>query len=331
MSRAIGEELLGLAEGWVRLFANRAQPYAVQQADGSYRWVYEAATPQLVAAHLAGETTLAFSSTDARGGCRWACLDVDVPGSLPQLLALSAVLAELGLPGLVEASRRGGHLWLLLDEPVPVVVLRHAVAEALAESAAVGIEIPAHELYPDLPLGVAPVGSAPGKVGKVLGHAVRLPLGVHRKTQRRYPLFDARGLPCAFTTMETAAAFVLAVPRVVAGPLRERWQAFVADHTAAQKAAQVKRMEQAETVERAQRVQAIKRAGAYAAPDAPETHIRTRVGERVGTHSTVIRWVDAQISPLELLVELAPDAQMRRAGRGYIGWCPFHDGATRSC
>ncbi|HKB47997.1 MAG TPA: hypothetical protein VKC57_09890, partial [Ktedonobacterales bacterium] len=30
-------------------------------------------------------------------------------------------------------------------------------------------------------------------------------------------------------------------------------------------------------------------------------------------------------SPLDLLAELAPDAEMRRAGRGSIGWCPFHD------
>ncbi len=97
-------DLLPQAERWVALFANRARPYAMQQADGSYRWVYKEMMPQLVAAHLAGELTLASSSTDTRGYTRWACLDVDVPGSMPQLLALRAALAELGLPGLVEAS-----------------------------------------------------------------------------------------------------------------------------------------------------------------------------------------------------------------------------------
>jgi hypothetical protein len=39
----------------------------------------------------------------------------------------------------------------------------------------------------------------------------------------------------------------------------------------------------------------------------------------------VIRWVDAHVSPLELLAELAPESEPRRVGRGYIGWCPFHD------
>jgi hypothetical protein len=45
----------------------------------------------------------------------------------------------------------------------------------------------------------------------------------------------------------------------------------------------------------------------------------------VGTHSPVIRWVDAQVSPLDLLADLAPEAALRPVGRGYLGWCPFHD------
>src|SRR5262249_1014331 len=92
-----------LAGRGMALFANGGRPYAVQQADGSYRWVYEELRSALVAAHLAGESTLALSSLDARGAARWACLDVDVPGSLPQLLELRAALAEpgeLGLGGL---------------------------------------------------------------------------------------------------------------------------------------------------------------------------------------------------------------------------------------
>ncbi len=305
LKQEVNPELLPWAERWMTLFANRARPYAVQQVEGSYRWVYEDCTPQLVAAHLAGagtDITLAFSSTDVRGCSRWACLDVDVPGSLPQLLALRDALVELGLPGLVEASRRGGHLWLLLDEPAPAVALRFAIASALCEAAAMGVEIPAYELYPDTPA----VGA--------LGHAVRLPLGVHRKTGMRYPLFDAGGLPCAFTAIEKAAGFVLAAPRVAAGTLRARWEVIVADRTA----------------ERAERALGTEQAGAWdrGAPE-PEPsmglQVRGRVERRVGTRSAVIRWVDAHISPLELLAELAPEAEMRRAGRGSIGWCCFHD------
>jgi hypothetical protein len=57
-----------------------------------------------------------------------------------------------------------------------------------------GVEVPALEFYPD--------SCARG----VLGHAVRLPLGVHRKTGLRYPFFDEQGLPCTFTVIEKAAA-----------------------------------------------------------------------------------------------------------------------------
>jgi hypothetical protein len=39
----------------------------------------------------------------------------------------------------------------------------------------------------------------------------------------------------------------------------------------------------------------------------------------------VIRWVDAQVNPLDLLEELALATDMRLAGQGYLGWCPFHD------
>jgi len=303
--------LATLAERWMATFANRPRPYAVQRPGGSYRWVYEELTPRLVAAHLAGEVTLALSSLDARGAARWACLDVDVPGSLPQLLDLRAALAglgELSLPGLVEASRRGGHVWLLLDAPSPAVALRHAIAAALARLAAGGVEIPAHELYPDAQAAAAPANR--------LGHAVRLPLGVHRKTGVRYPLFDAQGLPCAFSTPERTAAFVLDAPRVSAAPLSEAWRAVVAERKATRTAAKARGAGGAEGEAKGEpRAQAVEGAEG----------VGERAGGRVGTHSAVIRWVDAQVSPLDLLAELAPDSEMRRAGRGYIGWCPFHD------
>jgi len=299
----IRTDLLAVAEDWLRLFANRIQPYALQRSDGSYRWIYEDCTPRLVAAHLAGELTLACSSTDRRGCSRWVCLDVDVPGSLPQLLAVRDALVEQGLPGLIEASRRGGHLWLLLDEPTPAVALRFATARALGEVAAQGTEIPAHELYPDTP--------AP----RALGHAVRLPLGVHRRTGLRYPLFDERGLPCAFTSMEKAAAFVVGAPRVAAGPLRERWREMRADRTAGRHVVTTARVAHSERNEQAR---AIEQASADRASGPP-------IQPQVGTRSAVIRWVDEHVSPLELMGELAPEAELRRAGRGSIGWCPFHD------
>jgi hypothetical protein len=292
-----------LLEGWLRAFLNRAQPYAVQQPDGTYRWVYEDCTAAVLAAHVAGDLTLALSSTDARGWGRWACLDVDVPGSLPQLLALRDALAEAaGLTGLMVGSRRGGHLWLLLDEPVPAMALRYAIRAALAEISAQGVEVPAHELYPD-------TGSA-----GALGHAVRLPLGIHRKTGLRYPPYDTEGLPCVFSSPERAAAYILeATSRIPGALMRGPWEAFLASggsHSRHGVGAPASDSPPAITT-----VPRVERPHAALPPH----------GERMGTRSTVIRWVDAHITPLDLLAELAPETEMKRVGRGYLGWCPFHD------
>ncbi len=297
-----------MLDGWLHTFLNRVRPYALQQVDGAYRWVYEDCTPALVAAHLAGELTLALSSTDARGWCRWACLDVDVPGSLPQLLAVRTALADLGLIGLVEGSRRGGHLWLFFDEPVPATAVRYMVGEALAAAYEAGVEVPTYELYPDTGAGSA------------LGHAVRLPLGVHRKTGRRYPLYDSEGLPCVFSSPAKAAAYLLdATPRVPATFARARWAAFIADGGARGRPA-TQLGDQSTTRSSDLAIRSRPRREASTVPIAGNQ----RVG-RVGTRSARIRWVDVHVSPLDLLAAFAPESDVRRVGRGYLGWCPFHE------
>jgi hypothetical protein len=261
--------------GWERLLVNRAQPSAVQQDDGSYRWVQDACTPALLREHLAGRVTLALSSLDASGGARWACLDADAPDSLGPLVHLHAALGDLGWPGIVEASRRGGHLWLFCAEVVPAVLLRRALFGVLARVQQQGLRLPSLEVYPDKDTG--------------LGHAVRLPLGVHRQSGRRYPLLDADGLPLRFASRPAAVRFLLALPRVPLHWLQASWDL----------------------------------PGAAAAPGAPVGATRPAT-----TRSAVIRWVDAQVAPLDLLADLAPASAMQRVGKGYLGFCPFHDDAA---
>jgi hypothetical protein len=52
---------------------------------------------------------------------------------------------------------------------------------------------------------------------------------------------------------------------------------------------------------------------------------QSSVSAPFSTTSAVIRWVDVQVNALDLLEELAPATDMRLAGQGYLGWCPFHD------
>jgi hypothetical protein len=242
---------------------------------------------------LRGELTLALSSSDGAGFCRWLCFDVDAPDGLRQLLTLNKVLFPLGLPGLVEASRRGGHLWLFLDAPLAVSAARSRALATLDQVCAQGVAVPECELYPD-------VGTA-AHAG--LGHAVRLPLGIHRLSGRRYALFDEYELPCAFTSTEAALRFVLAWPTVAELPAGQASTPEVA-------ADQDTRSDDAALTLQADPL------------DAP------RPG-RVGTRSPVIRWVDLHVSPLDLLAQLAPETELKKMGRGYLGWCPFHDDQER--
>jgi hypothetical protein len=274
----------------------RSRPFAVQVEDGSYRWLHEDITPEALLDHLDGDVTLALSSSDGLGNCRWLCLDVDdpAPSTLSWLLSVRTALAELGLPGLVEASRRGGHLWLFLETPLAVTTARAAVLAALAQLEAQGVAMLDYELYPDVS------AQHPGP----LGHAVRLLLGVHQLTGKRYPLFDHDGTPCAFTSTEAALRFVVGWPVVDATAIRElaaRWKGRV-DRPHA-------------PFGRTHRPQR----------KTPATANRAAEVERVGTRSSVIRWVDAQVSPLDLLEQLGEQPEMKRVGAGHLGWCPFHD------
>jgi len=294
-------DLEALIRDWERAFVNRARPYAVQQDDGSYRWAFRECDARALRAHLSGTETLALSSTDGRVRCRWACLDADAPDGLAQLRHIRVALAELGLLGLMEESRRGGHLWLFFAVALPAALPRAVVGAALDGLVARGELARLPEVYPDTD------GDDPAR----LGHAVRLPLGVHRRTGRRYPLLDGAGEPLPLTTPRDLAvqmAHLLAHPRVSATQLRA---------AAARLGVPPNAQGERQPGRRADR-----RAPARAA-GSPSGGAVTAAA--TSTTSAMIRWVDARVSPLDLLDELCPQAKMRPVGQGYLGWCPFHD------
>jgi hypothetical protein len=82
MSEEMSEEratLDALLTAFAARMVQRPRPFAIQIKDGSYRWVYADLTPDLLLDHLDGDLTLALSSSDGQGHCRWLCLDVDDP------------------------------------------------------------------------------------------------------------------------------------------------------------------------------------------------------------------------------------------------------------
>jgi hypothetical protein len=263
---------------WERRFLTRRQPYARQQEDASYRWVFQRLDRLALLAHLQGKETLALASRDELGQCRWVCVDADEPDGLFQLLLVRQTLTDQGLPSLLEQSRRGGHLWLFFSLPQPESLATSTVQALLAPLYASGQLPQVLEVYPD---------------HTELGHAVRMPLGIHRRTGLRYPFLDQDGAPVDLDDLPAAMACALAQPVIRPEQLR----AVAAQLGSSSHAART--------------------------PRTPASQPARSVP--ISTTSTVISWVDARVNPLDLLEELAPATDMRLAGQGHLGWCPFHD------
>jgi hypothetical protein len=119
-----------------------------------------------------------------------------------QLIDLADELRGHGIPALLEASRRGGHLWLHFVESTPAWKVR---AWLLPSAQALGVE-----LYPKQDM-LAPGGS---------GSLIRLPLGVHRKSRGWYPFLTrsacGQWVPVGETVEDCCAWAVQHVERILA-------------------------------------------------------------------------------------------------------------------
>jgi len=192
-----------LVAAFASLFIHNADHYAVQQRDGSYWHVPEPLSPGLVAAHLAGRITLGTYLLDRDSCCSFAVFDADSRDGLDKLGALQQWLAMGGVPSLLEASRRGGHLWIHFVEPVAASQVR---AWLLPYASEYGVEF-----YPKQDrLGVGGSGSV-----------IRLPLGVHRKSRGWYPFLavaDSGLLVPVGDSVAACCSWVCAAVRRVAVP-----------------------------------------------------------------------------------------------------------------
>ena len=158
-----------LVEAYASVFVHCWSQYAVQQRDGSYWRVREPLTLSLLAAHLAGRCTLGTYLLDEQHQCSFAVFDADSSDGLEQLGGLAMELALSGIPTVLEASRRGGHLWVHLAEPTPARAVR---AWLLPAAHLLGVEF-----YPKQDT-LGPDGAC---------SLIRLPLGIHQQARGWYP------------------------------------------------------------------------------------------------------------------------------------------------
>ncbi len=181
-------------------FIQRQDCYPLQLPTGRYICVKKRLTMTHVIDHIQGKHTLGAYVLDARSVARWLCLDVDHDEDWLALLQLAEVLHQDNIPAYLETSRRGGHLWLFTP-PLSGSDIRRFGTTLLKQHG-----LPACiELYPKQDQ----LKTGPGSL-------VRLPLGIHRKTGKRYHFIQLNGTPLAPTIREQVA--VLSRPRRVPRP-----------------------------------------------------------------------------------------------------------------
>jgi hypothetical protein len=203
------EDFLMVSERHLRILAarciGRRTDYAMQQDNGRYLRASSALTWEVLRRHVAGLDTIGAYVVDEHNSCHYAVFDADSANGLMQLLGVQRVLSADGVDSALEGSRRGGHLWVFCASALfPGLVRRW--------------------LLPYCPAGVEFYPKRDWATWDAPGSLVRVPLGVHRLSGRRYPFVVSadggdRVVPAAHSV--SASLEWLATIRRVPVPARE--------------------------------------------------------------------------------------------------------------
>ena len=194
-----------LVSAYAATFIPRWDRYPVQTQTGKYIQLPYPLTLDIVAAHLEDyrhpdrpAVTIGAYALSEQSEAKWVCFDSDQPEQWEQLLGTAHDLENSGIPGYLEASRRGGHLWLFTNE------ISGSIARRFGQQLAQEQGIEQIEIYPKQ-------ASLEGLEGG--GSFVRLPLGLHRKDRRVHHFIQPDGTPLAPTIREQL--ILLAAPQLI--------------------------------------------------------------------------------------------------------------------
>src|SRR5581483_11411759 len=137
-------------------------------------------TLDTVRRHLLGAVTIGLYSINPNTNCsKWVAIDADYDSAVEDLLKLQWELKQDGVEAALEKSRRGGHLWIFAEKPLPASQCLLYIANLAKRlnvpvkkgGLAEGIEIfpRKHEV-------------GPGE----FDNAIRGPLGIHRGAKQRF-------------------------------------------------------------------------------------------------------------------------------------------------
>jgi hypothetical protein len=163
---------------YVHTFAARTDVYSVWTPDG-WRPRRKPLTPEIVIAGLTGKGPAISGFMIAPPGLSHVlAFDFDTHDGFEQGMILGRTMSAQGLPAYVETSRRGAHLWCVLDDVLDAAIIRKA-ARALLATVLLPTDDPHIEIRPGSDT-VATDG---------LGHALRMPTMPHPKTGQRGQMY----------------------------------------------------------------------------------------------------------------------------------------------
>ena len=137
-------------------------------------------TPDTIRRHLEGEITIGlYAINPATQCCKWVAIDADYQDALADLLKLGHCLKQDGVDSALEQSRRGGHLWIFMAEPLLARDCRIYVCDLALR---LGIPIKVGRQREGIEIFPKQDAVKPGRYG----NAIRGPLGIHRGAAQRF-------------------------------------------------------------------------------------------------------------------------------------------------
>ncbi len=178
------------AEQFLKLFVNRLA-YGIQRdkalPDGTFPYIKQRRPLDLdaVRMHLNGDITInLYAINPQTQSSKWVAIDADYDGSLEALFQLQWELRQDGVDAALEQSRRGGHLWVLAENPLLASLCRIYIYNLALR---LGVPVKGAGLREGIEVFPRQNTIETG----AYGNAIRGPLGVHRKSNRRYWFYEA--------------------------------------------------------------------------------------------------------------------------------------------
>jgi hypothetical protein len=190
-------ELYPLAKNLAKVFVMRTDVYPRQMNDGSYVCIRKPLKEWHLISHLEGRITLGSYVLSPDSQARFIVFDADDKGEYARLVTMAKRLTKEGVPSYLEASRRGGHVWLFFPQAIP-----GSQARSFGTGLGIVYGLGDIELFPKQ----IQLKSGPGSL-------VRMPFGVHQKTGQRYGFVTPEGSPLAKTLIDQI--HLLSAPRTV--------------------------------------------------------------------------------------------------------------------